>query len=57
MICSSSSSCSAAARHVFSVQKNPGFLKKAQPFGFYLVLSFIGFSDFLFERPAGKLVG
>jgi len=34
--------------------------KKAQPtwfLGFYWVLGFIGFSDFLFEQAFGKFVG
>jgi len=43
----------------------PGFrktrvFKKAQPtgfWGFYWVLGYIGFSDFLFEQAVGKLVG
>jgi len=36
-------------RRKFMVEKNPGFIKKAQPIGFlvfYWVLSFIGFLNF-----------
>ena len=37
------------------VQKNPGFSKKPNPLGFW-VLGFIGFSIFLFERAVWKCV-
>jgi len=36
------------------VQKSPGFLEKPNPLGFWVLL---GFSDFLFERAVGKVVG
>jgi len=42
------------------VQKNQFFFKKPNPpgfLGFYWVLGFIGFLDFLFEQAVGKLVG
>jgi len=42
------------------VQKNPGYLKKAQPTGFLGFIRFwalLEFSDFLFVQAVGKLIG
>jgi len=47
----------------FRGSEKPRFFKKPKSpthwvfWGFYWVLGFIGFSDFLFERAAGKRIG